>query len=154
MLAFSLRCRDQQIVTNCTDTHTSRNIHYTSFALAHARIFHTRRELEKNYLHMLQRHVLLTTALSQHYCNWDMIDSFTACKGHINRLRPYKQSCKFLLVTQHTSASRSVNTWHMSQLSPYERSSLQCDGRCYSHRFTSKTVKETHTHKKKKSAAS
>jgi len=92
MLAFSLRCWDQQIVTTRTDTHASRKIHYTSFAPAHASICHTRWELEKNYLHVLQRHVLLTTALSQHYCNWDMMDSFTAVWGHINRLSPYKEA--------------------------------------------------------------
>jgi hypothetical protein len=99
--------------------------------------------MEKNYLHVLQRHVLLTTALSQYYCNWDMMDSFNAGQRHINRLRPYQQKSKFLLVTQHTSASRSINSRHMPQLSQYDRSSLQSDGSCYSHRFTSKTVKET-----------
>jgi len=143
MLSFSLRCWDQQIVPIRTDTHISRKIHYTNFTLEHARIYHMRWELQKNYLHVLQRHVLMTTALSQHYCNWDMMDSFTAVRGHINRLSPYKQRGKFLLVIQHTTASRSVNTWHVSQLNLYDRSSLQHERSCYSHRFTSKTVKET-----------
>jgi hypothetical protein len=54
-----------------------------------------------------------------------------------------KQRGKFMLVTQHTSARSSINTWHTSQLCAYHRSYFQHKWSCYGHGLTSKTVEGT-----------